>query len=70
MADHIWKEKENQLPLWDKVKIIDWEEHWKRKRLKETAHMLVHVDHLSRQSMELNTIWESLIEKPNQTVLK
>ena len=23
MADHIWKEKGNNLPLWDKVKIID-----------------------------------------------
>ena len=22
MADHIWKEKGNHLPLWDKVKII------------------------------------------------
>ena len=27
MADHIWKEKGNHLPLWDKVKIIDREEH-------------------------------------------
>ena len=28
MTDHIWKEKGNHLPLWDKVKIIDRAEHW------------------------------------------
>ena len=27
MADHIWKEKGNHLPLWNKVKIIDREEY-------------------------------------------
>ena len=32
MADHIWKEKGNYLPLWYKVKIIDREGHWKRRR--------------------------------------
>ena len=24
--------------LWDEVKIIDWEEHWRIRRLKESAH--------------------------------
>ena len=33
MADHIWKEKGNHLPLWDKVEIIDWAEHWRIRRL-------------------------------------
>ena len=28
MADNKWKEKENHLPLWDEVKIIDREEYW------------------------------------------
>ena len=28
MADHIWKEKRNHLPLWDEVKIID-RDHWR-----------------------------------------
>ena len=27
MADHIWKEKGNHLPLWDKVEIMDRAEH-------------------------------------------
>ena len=27
MADHIWKEKGNNLPSWDEVRIIDREEH-------------------------------------------
>ena len=39
MADHIWKEKGNNLPLWDEVKIIDWEEHWRIRRINEWAHM-------------------------------
>ena len=63
MADHIWKEKGNHLPLWDKVKIIDREEHWKTRRLKEPAHMLGYVDLLSRPSIEMNTIWEPITEK-------
>ena len=49
MSDHIWKEKGNYLPVCDKVKMIDWEEHWKKKRrLEEAAHMLGYVDLLSR----------------------
>ena len=63
MADHIWKEKGNLLLLWDKVKIIDREEYWKRRHLKEAAHMLGYVDLVSRPSIEMNTIWEPIIEK-------
>ena len=33
MADHIWKEKGNHLPLKDKVEIIDRAEHWRIRRL-------------------------------------
>ena len=33
MADHIWKEKGNHRPLWDKVEIIDKAEHWRIRRL-------------------------------------
>ena len=40
MADHIWKETENHLPLWDEVKLIDREEHCKIRCLKEAVHML------------------------------
>ena len=61
MADHIWKEKGNNLPLWDEVEIIDRAEHWRR--LKELAHMLGYNDLLSRPSIELNTIWEPIIKK-------
>ena len=34
MTHHTWKEKGSNLPMCDKVKIIDWEGYWKRKRLK------------------------------------
>ena len=63
MADHIWKEKRNHLPLWDKVEIIDRAEHWRIRHLKESAHMLGYNDLLSRPSIELNTIWEPIIKK-------
>ena len=63
MADHIWKEKGNHLPLWDKVEIIDRAEHWRIRHLKESAHMLGYNDLLSRPSIELNTIWELIIKK-------
>ena len=63
MADHIWKEKGNHLPLSDKVEIIDWDEYWRIRRIKESAHMLGYNDLLSRPSIELNTIWERIIKK-------
>ena len=44
MVDHIWKEKLNHLPLWDKVEIIDRAEHWRIRRLKESANMLGYKD--------------------------
>ena len=70
MIDHIWKEKGKYLPLWYKVKIIDREGHWKRRCLTEAAHVLGHVDLLSRPDMEMNTIWEPIIERPNQIAFK
>ncbi len=65
MADPIWKEKEkgNHLSLWDEVEIIDRTEHWRIRRLKESAHMLGYNDLLSRPSIEMNTIWEPIIKK-------
>ena len=63
MADHIWKENGNHQPLWDKVEIIDRAEHWRIRRLKESAYMLGYNDLLSRPSMELNAIWEPIIKK-------
>ena len=63
MADHIWKEKGNRLPLGDKVEIINRTEHWRIKRLKYSAHMLGYNDLLSRPSIELNTIWKPIIKK-------
>ena len=63
LADHKWKEKGNYLPLWDKVEIIDRAEHWRIRRLKESALMLDYKDLLSRPTIELNTIWEQIIKK-------
>ena len=63
MADHIWKEKGNHLPLWDKVEVIDRAENLRIRCLKESAHMLGYHDLLSRQNIELNTIWEPIIKK-------
>ena len=63
MADHIWKEKGNHLPLWDEVKIFDSAEHWRIRLLKESAHVLGYNDLLNRPSIEMNTIWEPIIKK-------
>ena len=62
IADHIWKEKGNHPPLWDKVKIIDREEHWRIRRLSDSAHMLDYSDLLGRSSIEMNTISEPKIK--------
>ena len=63
MIYHIWKEKGNHLPLWDDVKIIDGKEHWRIRRLKESACMLGYSDLLSKPSIKMNTIWEQIIKK-------
>ena len=60
MVDHRWKEKGKHLPLWDKVEIIDRAEHWKIRRLKESAHILGYNDLLCRPSIELKTIWDPI----------
>lgn len=65
IAYHVWKEKGDHRPLWDEVKIINSEPHWKVRKLKETAHMLGHNNLLSRPSIELNTIWAPLIVREN-----
>ena len=63
MADHIWKEKESHLLLWDEVKIIDRAEHWRIRCLKESADMLGYNDLLSRPSIEMITKWEPITKK-------
>ena len=54
MAHHIWREKGNHQPLWEEVEIIDREENWKRRYLKEPAHMIGYSNLLSRPSIEMN----------------
>ena len=63
MADLIWKEKGNNLPSWDEVRIINREERWIIRCLKEAVHMLGFSDLLRRPSKELYTIWESIIKR-------
>ena len=56
-------ERKGKLSLWDEVKVIDRDEHRRIRHLKESAHMLGYTDLLSRPSIEINTIWESIIKK-------
>ena len=63
MVDHIWKEKGNHRPLLDEVKIIDREELWRIRHLKESAHILAYSDLSSLPSIEMNTKWEPIIKK-------
>ena len=58
MQFHKWKEKGNHQLLLDEVKIINREEHWRIRHLKEAVNMLGSSDLLSRPSIEMNTIWE------------
>ena len=39
IADHIWKEKGNHLPLWDKVEMVDRAEHWRIRCLTESVQV-------------------------------
>ena len=63
MADHIWKEKGNQLLLWNKIEIIDRDDHWRIRCLKVSANMLGNNDLLNRPSIGLHIIWEPIIKK-------
>ena len=42
------------------------EKHWRIRHLKEAACMLGSSDLRSRSSIEMNTIWESIIKKKMQ----
>ena len=63
IAEHVWKENGNHLPLWDEVKILDREEHWKLRKLKEAAYMLGYDNLLSRPSITIDPMWEPIIKK-------
>ena len=60
MADPLWKEKGNHLPLWDEVRIIDWEEHWRIQHLKEAAHMLGYNGQLKRLNIKLDEMKKNI----------
>ena len=47
-------EKGNHLSLWDEVEIIHRVEHWRIRRLKESAYMLGYNDMLKRPSIKMN----------------
>ena len=64
------RRKGNHLPLWDEVEIIYRAEHWRIRRLKESAHMLGHNDLLRRPGIELNTIWEQIVKKARYKIKK
>ena len=49
--------------LWDEVEIIDRAKQWRIRCLKESAHMLGYNDLLNRPRIEMNTIWEPIIQK-------
>jgi len=66
IADHVLREKGNHLPLWNEVEIIDHEEHWKIRKLKESAHMLGKNNCLSNPSIEMDSIWKPFIMKDRQ----
>ena len=38
IVDNIWKEKDENYPLWDEVPIRDKECHWKVREIKEAVH--------------------------------
>ena len=62
----VWRKKGDHRPLWDQAEILNKEHHWKICKLKESAHMLDHKNLLSRPSIEINTIWEPVINSARE----
>lgn len=54
VTDHIEIEKGDHRPQWDEVELID--KLWERRKLKESAHILLYKNILSRPSIGMNTI--------------
>lgn len=52
--------------LWNNVKLLNKQEHWEVRNLKESAHMLGYKEPLSRPSIEIKMILELLIKKKRQ----
>ena len=62
MADYIWREMGNHMPLWNDVKIIEQEEDWRMRRFKEAVHMLGYGKLFSRPSIKMNAILEPIMK--------
>lgn len=59
----MWREKGSHQSPWTEGKILDKEEPWRVRHLKESVHMLDYENLLSRPSIEINMKWEPLIKR-------
>lgn len=56
MVDHVWRKIDRHQHLWNEVKILDREQHWRIRYLKESEHMQGDKKNLSRLSKEIKRI--------------
>lgn len=66
MAEHVCREKDSQQPLWNELKIINKERHWRVRHLKVSDHMLGYEYLLTRRFVQINTRQGPIIKKESQ----
>lgn len=59
-GDHVFAEKRRYYLLWDEVQILGKKEHYSFRCLKELVHMIGYENLLSRSSIDLSTIWQTI----------
>ena len=64
MAEHAWSNGDHR-PAWDETKIIGHEPHWKIRKIKEAAHMILDGNSISRPSADISPIWIPILRGNN-----
>lgn len=68
-SDHAQR-KSRQTILWNEVKIICMEQHWRIKRVKKSAYILYSANFIGRRSIDINSLQVLLIRRDNMIVCR
>jgi predicted GIY-YIG superfamily endonuclease/uncharacterized protein (UPF0335 family) len=61
VADHAWTNNHN--PKWTEARILHKEPHWRKRKFKEAAVIMVNSNCFSKPSLEIRNVWKPLINK-------
>ena len=58
--------EKGRIPIWSKVKFIDRDPHWNRRRVKEAIHISLHPNYINRDSgIDIPEAWIPTVKQSN-----